>query len=694
MSKSLYIIANEPRSGKSLVALGVMQMLTQTVENPAFFRPVVSSNRVVDHDTNLICDWFSLDMDRKDTWVHSLRSAMNLLSSGGEAQFLEEIIAKFKMLEAKYDFILCEGTDVDAGDAALEQDINAEIAANLGCPVLLVVNGHGKTEEEAAHSVQLTLDAYQERSLDIAAIVVNLYEGAFDRTLKRCLDDRDSPPPIFVIPTHNRLNKPSMDEVRQWLGAKVLYGEDNLDSLVGEKLVAAMRVENFLEYVTDNCLVVTPGDRADIVLGALASKAASDFPNISGLLLTGGLDPKPMMTKVLEGWKEFPLPILSVGGHTYKTVRRLERLYPRIHPTDIKKIDTALRVFEAGVDLKILDERMNSTPSGKNTPRMFEYTLIQRAKENKQRVVFPEGGEERIQKAADALLRRDVVDITLLGDKKNILNDASKMGLNLSKADIVDPNDFPDLDDYSDTLYELRKHKGMTPVAAHDRMITSTYFGTMMVYKGHADAMVSGATHSTADTVRPALQFIKTKPGVSVVSSVFFMCLRDRVLVYGDCAVNPDPNAEQLAQIAISSAETARQFGIDPKVAMLSYSTGGSGQGADVEKVREATRIAKERAPELPLEGPLQYDAAVDPVVAEEKLPGSEVAGHATVLIFPDLDTGNNTYKAVQRSAGAVAMGPVLQGLNKPVLDLSRGCNVKDIIYTATIAAILAQENA
>ncbi len=692
MSRSLFILANEPRSGKSLIALGIMQMLSRKVENPAFFRPIVKSNRVADHDASLLRSYFNLTIPENDMYVHTLREAMLLLSSGSQNQFMEDVITRFKKLEREYDFVLCEGTDIDAADAALEQDINVEIAANLGTPVLAVINGHGKTEEEAANSVQLTYEAYAARGLNVLAIVVNLYQGAFSRTVKRCLDDKEDHPPIFVIPTDMSLNKATMREVRDWLGAKILFGEDRMDALVGEYLVAAMRVEHFLEYVSENSLVVTPGDRSDIVLGALASRASDDFPNLAGLILTGGLELKPTIEKVLSGWKDFPLPILLVQDHTYMTVKRLEKLYPRIQPSDVKKIQRALRAFEGNVDVGALSELMASTPSEKTTPRMFQFGLIQRAKENRRRIVFPEGEVERVLRASDALLRRDVVDLVILGKEDEVRRKASMLGLNLTNAQIINPVDYPGFDDYAETLYELRKHKGMTPQEAWDIMADRTYFGTMMVYKNHAHAMVSGATNSTADTIRPALQFVKTKPGISIVSSVFFMCLKDRVLVYGDCAVNPDPNAQELAQIAVSSARTAARFGIEPKVAMLSYSTGQSGKGKDVDKVREATELVRQMAPDLPVEGPLQYDAAVDPVVAAEKLPGSKVAGHATVFIFPDLDTGNNTYKAVQRSAGAVAMGPVLQGLNKPVLDLSRGCTVEDIIYTAAIAAILAQE--
>jgi phosphate acetyltransferase len=322
---------------------------------------------------------------------------------------------------------------------------------------------------------------------------------------------------------------------------------------------------------------------------------------------------------------------------------------------------------------------------------MFEFDLLERAKSAKMRIVLPEGEEEGVLRAVDSLKRRDVADIILLGDVKRVERNMSELGLDQHSVTILQPGRSQHLEDYATTYAELRKSKGVTLEQARDRMLDGACFGTMMVYKNHADGMVSGSINTTAHTIRPALEFVKTKPGVSVVSGAFLMCLKDRVLVFADCAVNPNPSAQQLAEIAISTAATAEAFGIEPRVAMLSYSTGSSGKGEDVDAVVEATRIAKEMAPKLLLEGPLQYDAAIDPDVARTKLPDSKVAGQATVFIFPDLNTGNNTYKAVQRAASAIAIGPVLQGLNKPVNDLSRGCTVPDIVNTVAITAIQAQ---
>ena len=343
--------------------------------------------------------------------------------------------------------------------------------------------------------------------------------------------------------------------------------------------------------------------------------------------------------------------------------------------------------------MPVLKQKMASTYSTRVTPIMFEYELIQRAKADQQHIVLPEGKEERILRAAEILVLRGVAKLTLLGDEDTIRQKIQSLGLHLDEINIINPLQSPLRKQYAECYFKLRQHKGVTYEMAFDTLADSSYFGTMMVHLENADGMVSGAIHTTQHTIRPAFQIIKTKPGTSIVSSVFFMCLEDRVLVYGDCAINPEPNAQQLADIAASSAETATLFHITPRIAMLSYSTGESGQGQAVNKVREAVQLSKEQWPDLKLEGPIQYDAAIDAGVAKTKLPDSEVAGLANVFIFPDLNTGNNTYKAVQRTSGAVAIGPVLQGLNKPVNDLSRGCTVTDIVNTVAITAVQAQIN-
>lgn len=696
MADTLFVTGVEPRSGKSAIILGLMQLLLRDIQKVAFFRPIINTpaGGSKDHDISLVMSQFNLDMRYSEAYSMTMQQAREMINQGQHEALLEKILNDFNSLKGRFDFILCEGTDFLGSDPAFEFDINADIAANLGCPVLLVSNGQKKTQAEIVASTQLTIESFEDKGLDILAAIINRVEEADGEAMIEELRTKIRCPecfPIYVIPEEARLGKPTVADVVKWLDAKVLYGRDMLSNLVDSYVIAAMQLGNFLNYIDRGSLVITPGDRSDIILGSLASRLSTNYPDISGILLTGGLVPSESVTKLIEGWVGAPIPILMAEGHTYKTARVLYDLYGRIEPTDQNKIQSALRVFEEHVVIDELRTKLVAAKPTTITPKMFEFRLIQKAKAKKQHIVLPEGTGERIMRAADILLRRGVVDITLLGKEADIRNKMSQLGLELEGVQIVEPFRSPHYEDYVKTYYELRKHKGIREEDARDRMLDPTFFSTMMVYKDHADGMVSGSITTTQQTIRPAFEIIKTKPGASIVSSVFFMCLKDRVLVYGDCAVNPNPTAQELAEIALSSAETARIFGLEPRVAMLSYSTGASGKGEDVQKVIEATRIAQERAPELLLEGPLQYDAAVDLEVAQTKMPESKVAGRATVFIFPDLNTGNNTYKAVQRSAQAVAIGPVLQGLNKPVNDLSRGCTVPDIVNTVAITAIQAQ---
>jgi phosphate acetyltransferase len=699
MSKNLYVSATEERSGKSAVVLGVMQMLTRELHNVAIFRPIINDpgEGKMDHDITLMIDHFKLSIPYEDTYAFTLKRTRELINSGQHALVLESILNKYKTLEEKYDFVLCEGTDFKGKDPAFEFDLNADIAANIGAPMLVVTSGREKAPEEVVNISQTTLDTLAEKGVDSLACIVNRApEGMTDELVSHIeRKGGQEAMPVYVIPEDEALGKPSINDVRRWLDADVLYGHSGLQALVDNYVVAAMQIGNFLQYIKPGSLIITPGDRSDIILSSLASRLSSSYPDIAGIVLTGGLDVSVNVHKLIEGWTGVPVPVLSAKGHTYQTVQELNSLYGRIEADDYQRIATALGGFAQHVDVNELRDRVVEKRSTKVTPKMFEYSLMDKASRNPQRIVLPEGPEERILRAADIILRRGAAEITLLGDEKTIRTNASNYGVDISDAQIIDPSNSDLLDSFAEEYLELRKHKGMIAEQAWDRMADPTYFGTMMVHKGFADGMVSGSINTTAHTIRPAFEFVKTKPGRSIVSSVFLMCLKDRVLVYGDCAVNPNPNARQLAEIALGSAETAKIFGVEPRVAMLSYSTGSSGKGEDVEKVIEATKIARElleeRGLEIPLEGPIQYDAAIDPDVAQVKMPDSDVAGKATVFIFPDLNTGNNTYKAVQRAANAVAIGPVLQGLNKPVNDLSRGCTVPDIVNTVAITAIQAQ---
>ncbi len=696
MSNSLYVTATEARSGKSAIILGVMEMLLRKIDRVGFFRPIISDVKDQDHDINLVSSHFELGIPYDKMYGFTGTEASNLVSLGKQTEMLEGIINKYNQLNDICDFVLCEGTDFVSSIAAFEFDINAEISKNLSCPVLLVTNAYQKGMEDTVRSVEVALKSLSGKRCHTIATIINRIGSKDGEAIIKLLKDKDltGEQLIYAIPDEPYLGKPTMGEIAKLLGAEVLYGEEQLNRHVYNFTVAAMQLHNFLTRIEPGSLIITPGDRSDIIVACLAAVSSASEQNIAGIVLTGGLKPEKPIWNLIKGFPRM-VPILSVKENTFPTATNANKIHATISPDDDRKIMQALAIFEKNVDTKQLEEKVITTRTTIITPKMFEYELLQKARMHKQHVVLPEGEEERILRAAETLLHREVVDITLLGNERQIREKIVQLGLRMSLANIIDPLKSDLFDEYVQTYFDLSKHKGITKEYARDMMRDVNYFATMMVYKGQADAMVSGAVHSTASTIRPALQIIKTKPGFSIVSSVFFMCLEDRVLVYGDCAVNPDPNADQLAEIALSSAQTAKTFGIDPVVAMLSYSTGESGYGADVEKVREATRIAREKAqesfPGLKIEGPIQYDAAVDSSVAKTKLLESDVAGKATTFIFPDLNTGNNTYKAVQRSAGAVAIGPVLQGLKHPVNDLSRGCTVTDIVNTVAITAIQAQ---
>ena len=694
MHNGLYITATGPMTGKSAIALGAMQLLTRSMRKVAFFRPIINEPLWDDRDPDihLMLEYFKLKMDYADTFAYTQHEARQIINQGSRNLLIENIIQKYKKLLETYDFVLCVGTDFLAKDPVFEFELNAEIAANLGCPILLVTSGYNVSAEDIRDSLKITMDSLEPYALDVVATIVNrrsLTQTELDE-LRGHFSTQENSALIFSVPNDPTIGQPTMADVKKGLDAEVLFGEKRLDALVGDYLIAAMHVDNVLGYIAKDQLIVTPGDRADVLLAAIASRLSSSTPDIAGVLLTGGIRPSDQVCKFIDGWTGSPLPILLTQHHTYKAFMALQSIIAPIEPGDLRKINSVLGLFEQYVNGKEIENRIGSERSSRITPMMFEFELIERAKTNKMRIVLAEGTEERILRATDILLRRDVAEIILLGDVEEIRSKASAFGLDIAKARLIDPAKSELFDDYANTYYELRKKKGITPEQARDTMTDSTYFATMMVKKDDADGMVSGSVNTTAHTIRPAFEFIKTKPGFTVVSSVFLMCLKDRVLAFGDCAVNPNPTAQQLAEIAIASAHTAKVFGIEPRVAMLSYSTGTSGKGADVDVVVEATRIAQEIAPDLALEGPLQYDAAIDPSVAKTKMPDSKVAGKATVFIFPDLNTGNNTYKAVQRAAGAVAIGPVLQGLNKPVNDLSRGCTVPDIVNTVAITAVQA----
>ncbi len=697
---SLYITGTEARCGKSAICLGIIELLLRNIraDRIAFFRPLVSPNPETgeDSDIELIRRYFGLNIPYENSYAYNVEEADRMIANGLDDELMDGIMEKYKLLEEKYDFILCEGTDFESSSSTFEFDINAEIANNLGCPVLLVSGAKGKGPDQIIRVIEEAMGSILDKGCHLICTIVNraVMEDK-ERMLCKIRERFGGKRPVFVIPDVPFLGNPRMKDIVSHMNARLLYGERLLQRHVNSFVVAAMLLPNFLERLEDDCLVITPGDRSDVIVACLSVISSLSMPNISGIMLTGGLIPEPAIKKLIQGYSDM-IPIISVKENTFPAAVRVNNIHPVISPNDKEKIELALEVFESHVDEELLLDIIIKKRPEIVTPKMFEYKLIEWAKRKLMTIVLPEGEDDRILRASEMITRKGAARIILLGEPEEIKKKAGLLGIALKGIDIINPEEFPGLEEYAEQYYELRKHKKTSRDMALDIMTDRNFFGTMMVYMGEADGMVSGAMHTTADTIRPAFQIIRTKPGFSIVSSIFFMCLKDRVLVYGDCAVNPDPNAQELAEIAISSAETAIQFGIEPRVAMLSYSTGESGKGKDVDKVKEATRIAKEmvreRGLKIELDGPMQYDAAIDPEVAKMKMPGSRVAGRATVFIFPDLDTGNNTYKAVQRSAGAIAIGPILQGLKRPVNDLSRGCQIKDVINTIAITAIQAQD--
>lgn len=699
MAKNLFITATEAKSGKSAICLGVMELLLRNVDRVGFFRPLINvgpDSRKKDHDIDLISSHYKLEIPYQEMCAHTTSEADRLIAFAKQDELLEGIFNKYRELEDNYDFILCEGTDFEGSTSAFEFDINADIANNLACPVLLVASAYEKTVDETIRSIEMSVESLLDKGCDLVATIINRVDPEDGKIIVNKLkrDILNSKQLIYTIPEEKSLGNPTVGEIIKALNAEILYGEEELNRHVYSFTVAAMQLRNLLDRIEYGTLIITPGDRSDVIVACLSAVSSTSMPNISGIMLTGGLKPEAPIRKLIEGFTNI-VPIFSVQENTFPAARIVDNVHAVISPEDQRKITRALAIFEKNVNVEELGRKIIKTQTTIMTPKMFEYGLLQKAKMLKQHIVLPEGSEERILRAGEIILRRGVAKITLLGEEKKIREKIFQLGLRMEEINIIEPQKSPFFEDYVQTYYSLREHKGVTIDNARDIMVDVNFFGTMMIYNGHADGMVSGAVHTTGDTLRPSFQIVKTKPGCSIVSSAFFMCLPDRVLIYGDCAVNPNPNAEELAEIAINSAQTARIFGIEPRVAMLSYSTGESGTGADVDKVRKATEIArkisKKTGLDLKLEGPIQYDAAVDLAVAKTKIPDSEVAGRATVFIFPDLNTGNNTYKAVQRSAGAVAVGPILQGLNKPVNDLSRGCTVPDIVNTVAITSIQAQ---
>jgi len=690
MTTSVYIASLEGESGKSTVALGLLDRLTRKVGRVAVYRPVTKSAAETDNVVELLLGHRAITQEYTEAIGVSYQDLHT-----DPVLAMEEIIRRYHLLVGRYDVVVVLGSDYTDVSSPNELAFNASIAANLGSPVVLVVHGRARTPEQILIAVEQARAELAHSHARLVAVVANRV-AVEDLDRVRALLSESVGLPTGAIPETPLLVAPTVEALRAACGGTVVRG--HADLLARESLgfiVAAMSLPNVLTRLHESVTVIAPGDRSDLLPGLFMAHESANFPALAAIVLTGGYSPPEPVQQLISG-SDNDLPIIVSDHGTFETAAALAAVRGRLTVHSVAKVETALRVFADNVDaeavLAAIDVADTSVAgSDLVTPLMFQFRLLDRARADQRHIVLPESGDERILRASASLLRLGVARLTLLGEERAVRTRASTLGLDISAAQIVSPHDEELVERFAQEYTRIRQHRGMTLEKAREVVTDVSYFGTMMVHLGLADGMVSGAAHTTAHTIKPSFEIIRTSPGTSIVSSVFLMCLADRVLVYGDCAVNPDPTAEQLADIAISSATTAAQFGVSPRVAMLSYSTGTSGSGADVDKVRAATELVRSRRPDLLVEGPIQYDAAVDVGVAKSKLPDSQVAGQATVLIFPDLNTGNNTYKAVQRSANAVAIGPVLQGLNRPVNDLSRGALVADIVNTVAITAIQAQ---
>ena len=686
MSRSLYITSTEGETGKSTIALGLLDLLSRETGRVGVFRAVTASDQRRDPVVELLLDHAGVEQ----SYDESIGVTYQRLHSD-EAGALAQIVDRFHRLSATRDVVIVLGSDFTDVASGTEGALNARVAANLGSPVVLVVQGKDRTPAELVIATEAACEQLrEEHALPVALVANRVADDLVDevRTRLTGLPAAGGAPLVGVVPEVPLLVAPTVRSLMEACDGELLRGDEAwLDREARGFVIAAMSMPNVLTRLVEDVTVIAPGDRYDVLPGLMFAHQSGTFPGLSSVVLTGGYVPPDTILQLIDG-SPSDLPIILTQLGTFDTTTRLAGTKGALSTGSLVKRQTAMRAFAESVDGAALLAAIDVDQALAVTPLMFTHRLLERARSDRKRIVLPEGDDPRILKAADSLLRQGVADLVLLGDETALRAKASTAGLDITGASVISPTDEEHVERFAKVYAELRAHKGMTVDKAREIVSDVSYFGTLMVHLGEADGMVSGAAHTTAHTIKPSFEIIKTVPGTSVVSSVFLMCLADRVLVYGDCAVNPDPTATELADIAISSAATAERFGVEPRIAMLSYSTGTSGAGADVDKVREATELVRSRRPDLLVEGPIQYDAAVDPGVARSKMPDSEVAGRATVLIFPDLNTGNNTYKAVQRSAGAVAVGPVLQGLNKPVNDLSRGALVEDIISTVAITAI------
>jgi phosphate acetyltransferase len=663
--KSIYILPFNKESQEIIVSIGLISFLKSKYKKVAIFNPVK------DIDTHSINKNIT-------TYCFTKEEIEELLSKNKYNEILEIIITKFKKLEEEYDFIQIIG--FDKFKIELPFDLNLQIAKTLNSSIIAVLNGLNKSKQHIENELNIAIASINKANANYLGLFINNTNYKIDNC-------------IATIPTIKDLTIPTLHELYNQTDCKKIYGNNkNLNRKIHNIKISAMRLEHFLTKIKDDDLIVVPSDRTDIILACALSLKAKKFPNISGIVLTGNFALDNIVIDIINSLEESNLVILQLNDDTYESVRKIQSIKATIQETSYSKIAQIIGQFNLHTNFYIIEEKLLSNNSNIITPIMFEYMLFKQAIFEKKHIVLPEPNDDRILRASDILLHREVVDITLLGDKDELTHRAKILGLDISSATIINPLKDSMLQDFSTKFYNMRKHKGVTKEIAKNILSTDyNYFATMLVSENIVDGMVSGSISTTANTIRPALQIIKTKKDIDIVSSLFFMCMDTKVIIFADCAINQNPSKDDLVQIAISSANTAKGFEISPKIALLSYATGDSSQGDDVQKIKKVLNTIKEKDLNITVEGPIQYDAAVNKQIAAKKLPNSKIAGNANVLIFPNLNAGNNAYKAVQQSSGAIAIGPILQGLNRPINDLSRGSSVTDIVNTVLITAIQAQ---
>ncbi|HGF6560383.1 phosphate acetyltransferase [Providencia sp. PROV188] len=697
--------------GLTSVSLGVVRSMEQKGVQLSVFKPIaqprVSGNK--DQTTEVLRSHSSITTIVEPLTMEYVES---LLTSSKKDILMEEIVARYHDHTKDAEVILIEGL-VPTRKHSFAQSLNYEIAKTLGAEIVFVTAPGNSSIQQMQERLELVRNEFGgQRNESIIGVIVNKVNAPvdeqgrtrpdlseiFDDSTKATVANIDAKaleclnlPVLASIPWNFDLIATRAIDMAKHLNAKVVNEGEINTRRVKSVTFCARSIPHMLEHFRPGSLLVTSADRPDVLVSA--SLAAMNGVEIGAILLTGGYDIDAPIRKLCEQAFETGLPVFMVNSNTWQTSLNLQSFSLEVPADDHERIEKIQNYVARHISSNWIESLVaDSERPNRLSPPAFRYQLTELARKAGKRIVLPEGDEPRTVKAASICAERGIATCVLLGNPDDIRRVAASQGIELGAGiEIVDP--IKVREEYVARLVELRKSKGMTEVVAREQLEDNVVLGTLMLEKGEVDGLVSGAVHTTANTIRPPLQLIKTAPGSSLVSSVFFMLLPEQVFVYGDCAINPDPTAEQLSEIAIQSADSAKAFGIEPRVAMISYSTGNSGAGSDVEKVREATRLAQEKRPDLMIDGPLQYDAAVMADVAKSKAPNSPVAGKATVFIFPDLNTGNTTYKAVQRSADLVSIGPMLQGMRKPVNDLSRGALVDDIVYTVALTAIQAVQN-